>query len=115
MHAFSVSSTEHSKRPYKKTRFLFELFWKPPRWQVHLKNVCRNNKCGKKNHILLHGSFDIKLGSKKSIVKAFHSQGTGQVAVVPVQLEIGEKTLNTYTYLDNDSCQSLCLGQQPQS
>ena len=52
-------------------------------------------------------SFDINLGSKKTNVKAVHLQGTGKVAVVPVQLKNGEKTLNTYAYLDNGSFQSL--------
>ena len=73
------------------------------------KNVCRNNNCGKKHHTLLQDSFDINPGSKKTNVKAVHLQGTGQVAVVPVQLKNGEKTLNTYVYLDNGSCQSLLL------
>ena len=50
-----------------------------------------------------------KIGSKKTNVKAVHLQGTGQVAVVPVQLKNGEKTLNSYAYLDNGSCQSLLL------
>ena len=74
------------------------------------KNVCRNNNCGKpKQHALLHDSFDINPGSKKPNVKAVHLQGTGQIAVVPVQLRNGEKTLSTYAYLDNGSCQSLML------
>ena len=73
------------------------------------KNVYRNNNCGKKHHTLLHDSFDINPGSKKTNVKAVHIQGTGQAAVVPVQLKNGKKTLNTYVYLDNGSCQSLLL------
>ena len=73
------------------------------------KNVSRNNNCGKKHHILLHDSFDINPGSKKTNVKAVHLQGPGQVAVVPVQVKNGEKTLNTYAYLDKGSCQSLLL------
>ena len=73
------------------------------------KNICRNNNCGRKHHTLLHDSSDIDPGSKKTNVKAVHLQGTGQVIVVPVQLKNGEKTLSTYAYLDNGSCQSLLL------
>ena len=58
----------------------------------------------KKQHTLLLDSFDINPASKKSKDKAVHLQGTGPVAVVPVQLKNGEKTLNTYAYLDNGSC-----------
>ena len=73
------------------------------------ENVCRNNNCGKKQHTLLHDSFDVNPGSNKTNVKAVNLQGTGQVTVVPVQLKNGEKTLNTYAFLDNGSCQSLLL------
>ena len=73
------------------------------------KNVYHNNKCGKNHHTLLHDSSDINPGSKKTNVKAVHLQGTGQVAVVTVQLKNGEKTLSTYAYLDNGSCQSWLL------
>ena len=62
-----------------------------------------------KNHTLLHDSFAIKSGSKKSNVKTLNLQGTGQVAVVPVQLKNADEVLDTYAYLDNGSCQSLLL------
>ena len=39
----------------------------------------------------------------------FYLQGTGRVAVVPVQLKIGDKALDTLAYLDNVSCQRLLL------
>ena len=68
------------------------------------KNVCRNNNCGKKHHNLLHDSFDINPDYKNERL-----QGTGQVAVVHVQLKNDEKTLSNYAYLDNGSCQSLLL------
>ena len=58
---------------------------------------------------MLHDSFDINPGSKKTNVKAVHLQGIGQVAVVPLQLKNGEKTLNTYAYLNKGSCQRLLL------
>ena len=73
------------------------------------KNVYRSNNCGMKHHTLLHDSFAIKSGSKKSNVKSLNLQGTGQVAVVPVQLKNGDKVLDIYAYLDNGSCQSLLL------
>ena len=62
-----------------------------------------------KHHTLLHDSFAMKSDSKKSNVKTFILQGTGQVAVVPVQLKNGDEVLDTYAYLDNGSCQSLLL------
>ena len=73
------------------------------------KNFYRNNNFEKKHHNLLHDSFDMCPGSKKTNVKAVHLQGTGQVAVVLVQLKNSEKTLSTYAYLDNSSFQSLLL------
>ena len=48
------------------------------------------------HHTLLQDSFAIKSGTKKSNVKTLNLKGTGQV-------------LDTYAYLDNDSCQSLLL------
>ena len=62
-----------------------------------------------KHHTLLHDSFAIKSESKKSNVKTLNLQGTGQVAVVPVQLKNGDKVLDTNVFLDNGSCQSLLL------
>ena len=44
-----------------------------------------------------------------STVKSVQLRGTGQVAFLPVQLSNGEKTFETYAYLDNGSCQSLLL------
>ena len=44
-----------------------------------------------------------------SAVKSVQLHGTGQVAFVPVELSNGVKTLDTYAYLDNGSCQSLLL------
>ena len=44
-----------------------------------------------------------------SAVKSVQLHGTGQVALVPVELSNGVKTLDTYAYLDNGSCQSLLL------
>ena len=55
------------------------------------KNVCRSHNCGMKHHTLLHGSVAIKSASKTSNVKTLNLQGTGQVAVVPVQLKSGDK------------------------
>ena len=46
---------------------------------------------------------------KKSNVKILNLQGTGKVAVVPVQLKKGDKLLDIYAYLENVSCQSLLL------
>ena len=60
-------------------------------------------------HTASRYSFDINPGSKKTNVKAVLLQGRRQVAVVPVHLKNGERTLNTYGYLDNGSCQSLLL------
>ena len=62
-----------------------------------------------KHHTLLHDSFASKSGSKISNVKILNLQGTGQVAVVPVQLKNSDKVLDIYAYLDNDSCHSLLL------
>ena len=64
-----------------------------------------------KHYTLLHDSFATKFkkSSKKSIVKISNLQGTGQVAVVPVQLKNGDKILDTYADLANGSCQSLLL------
>ena len=62
-----------------------------------------------KHHTVLHDSFTIASSSKQSNVKTLNLQGTGQVAVVPVQLKNGDKVLNNYAYLDNGSCQSLLL------
>ena len=42
-------------------------------------------------------------------MKTLNLQITRQVAVVPVQLKNGDKVLDTYSYLDNGSCQSLLL------
>ena len=60
---------------------------------------------------ILHESFgDINQRVKPpSAVKSVHLHGTGQVALVPVELSNGVKTLNTYAYLDNGSCQSWLL------
>ena len=48
-----------------------------------------------------------------SAVKSVQLHGTGQVALVPVELSNGVKTLDTYAYLDNGSCQSLLLTSAP--
>ena len=42
-----------------------------------------------------------------SAVKSVQLHGTGQVALVPVEISNGVKTLDTYAYLDKRSCQSL--------
>ena len=68
-----------------------------------------SHNCGKKHDILLHDSFAIKSGSKKSNVKILNLQGTGQIAVVPLQLKNSDKVLGTNAYLDSASCQSLLL------
>ena len=44
-----------------------------------------------------------------SNVKTLILQGTGQVAVVPVQLKIGDNFLNIYAYLINGRYQSFLL------
>ena len=63
-----------------------------------------------KHHTLLQHSFATKSGSKKSNVKILNLQGSGPVAVVPVQLKNGDKFLDiSYACLDNGSCQSLLL------
>ena len=46
---------------------------------------------------------------RPSAVKSVQSHGTSQVAFVLVETAIGVKTLDTYAYLDNGSCQSLLL------
>ena len=45
----------------------------------------------KEHQTLLHDSFDKNPGSKTTIVKAVYLKGTGQVAVVPMQLKNGKK------------------------
>ena len=42
-------------------------------------------------------------------MKILNLQGTGQVAVVPVQIKKVDKVLDTHAYFDNGSCQSLLL------
>ena len=78
---------------------------------AHQKNVCRSANCGKKHHKMLHESFLAKtqLIRPSSTVKSVQLHGTGQVALLPVQLSNGEKTIETYAYLKNGSCQSLLL------
>ena len=93
----------------RKLRLCFNCFGNPHIEKCTSKNVCRSHNCGMKHHTLLHDSFAIKLGSKKSNVKTLNLQGTGQVAVVPVQLKNGDEVLDTYAHLDNASCQSLML------
>ena len=44
-----------------------------------------------------------------SAVKSVQLHGTEQVALVPVELSDGVKTLDTYAYLDNGSFRSLLL------
>ena len=93
----------------RKLRLCFNCFGNHHVEKCTSKNVCRSHNCGMKHHTLLHDSFAIKSGSKKSNVKTLNLQGTRQVAVVPVQLKNGDEVLDTYAYLDNGSCQSLLL------
>ena len=93
----------------RKLRLCFNCFRNHHVEKCTSKNVCRSHNCGMKHHTLLHDSFAIKSGSKKSNVKTLNLQGTGQVAVVPVQLKNGDEVLDTYANLDNGSCQSLLL------
>ena len=44
-----------------------------------------------------------------STVKMVQLHGTGQVVFLPVQLSNEKKTIKTYAYQDNGSCQSLLL------
>ena len=93
----------------RKLRLCFNCFGNHHVEKWTSKNVCRSNNCGMTHHTLLHDSFAIKSGSKQSDVKTLNLQGTGQVAVVRVQLKNCDKVLDTYAYLDNGSCQSLLL------
>ena len=93
----------------RKLRLCFNCFGNHYVKKFTYKTVCRSHNCGMKHHTLLHDSFAIKSGSKKSNLKTLNLQGTGQVAVVPVQLKTCDKVFDTYAYLDNGSCQSLLV------
>ena len=60
---------------------------------------------------MLHESFIAKNQAIRpsSIVKSVQLHGTVQVVFLPFQLSNGEKTFETYAYLDNGSCQSRLL------
>ena len=95
----------------KKLKLCFNCFGSHHVQQCASKNVCRSADCGKKHHTMLHESFIAKNQAIRpsSTVKSVQLHGTGQVAFLPVQLSNGEKTFETYAYLDNGSCQSLLL------
>ena len=75
------------------------------------KIVCQTGSCGQKHHTLLHKTFGDNNQRVKppSVVKFIQLHGTGQVALVPFELSNGVKTLDTYAYIDNGSCQSLLI------
>ena len=73
--------------------------------------VLRSAECGKKHRTMLHESFTAvnQAITPFSTVKSVQLHDTGQNAFPPVQLSNGEKTFETYAYLDNESCESLLL------
>ena len=95
----------------KKLKLSFNCFGSHQVQQCTSKNVFRSADCGKKHHTMLHESFIAKNQAIRpsSTVKSVQLHGTGQVAFLPVPLSNGEKTFETYAYLDNGSCQSLLL------
>ena len=95
----------------KKLKLCFNCFGSHHVQQCTSKNVCRSADCGKKHHTMIHENFLAKNQALRpsSTVKSVQLHGTGQVAFLPVQLSNGEKTIETYSYLNNGSCQSLLL------
>ena len=75
------------------------------------KHVCRTCNCGRKHHTLLHESFGDNNQSVEPpyAVKSVQLHGTGQGALVLVELSNGVKTIDTYAYLDKGICRSLLL------
>ena len=96
------------KEHVKNLKLCFNCFGRYHVQHCNSKNICRTSSCDRKHHTLLHESFgDNNQRVKPSPVVQLH--GTGQVALVPVEISNGVKTFDTYAYLDNGSCQSLLL------
>ena len=108
---FQTLSPFDRREHVKNIKLCFNCFGSHHVQHCNSKNVCRTGSCGRKHHTLLHESFGYSCQrvTAPSAVKSVQLHGTGQVALVPVKLAIGVKTLDTYAYLGNGSCQSLLL------
>ena len=111
MFSFPNSLSFRSERTCQKLKTLLQLLWQSSCSTLQFKKCLSNWHCGRKHRTLLHESFGDNNQRVKppSAVKSVQLYGTGHVALVPVELSNGVKTLDTYAYLDNGSCQSLLL------
>ena len=109
---FLFPDTPFDRREHAKNlKFCFNCFGSHHVQHCNSKNVYPTGSCGRKHHPLLYESFGYNNQRVKppSAVNSVQLHGTGQLALVPVKLAIGVKTLDTCAYLDNGSCQSLLL------
>ena len=99
------------KRTCQKLKTLLQLVWQSSCSTLQIKKCLSNRQLWPKASYLLHESFGDNNQRVKppSAVKSVQLHGTGQVALVPVDLSNGIKTLDFYAFLDNGSCQSLLL------
>ena len=95
----------------KNLKLCFNCFGSHHVQHCNSKNDYRTGNCGRKHHTLLHESFGDNNQRVKppSAVKPVQLHGTGQAALVPVELSNGVKTLDTYAYLEKGNSQSLLL------